>query len=97
MARVWKVQKTNWADQNITLKIKPIGIDNYLIISSDQAFATFMQELPVAADGTITLSSIIVYRHRYFKTLLSERRLSRRVVKAAMVCGYAQTSARHQR
>ena len=59
MARVWKVQKTNWADQNITLKIKPIGIDNYLLIGSDPTFATFTQELPVNADGTVTLSSAL--------------------------------------
>lgn len=59
MARVWKVQKTNWADQNITLKIKPIGIDNYLLIGSDPTFATYSQELPVSADGTITLSSAL--------------------------------------
>ncbi len=51
MARIWKVQKTNWADQDITLKINPIGIDNHLLISSDPTFATFTQELPVAADG----------------------------------------------
>lgn len=57
MARVWKVQKTNWTDQNITFKIKPIGIDNYLLISSDPTFATFSQEIPVATDGTITFSS----------------------------------------
>lgn len=57
MARVWRVQKTNWADQNITLKIKPFGIDNYLLVSSDPTFATLAQELPLNADGTITLSS----------------------------------------
>ena len=59
MARIWKVQKTNWTDQDITLKINPIGIDNHLLISSDPTFATFTQELPVAADGTITLSSAL--------------------------------------
>ncbi len=59
MARVWKVQKTNWVDQTITFKIKPIGIDNYLLISSDPTFATFSQEVPVAADGTITFSSAL--------------------------------------
>lgn len=59
MARVWKVQKTNWADQNITFKVKPIGIDNYLLISSDPTFATYSQEIPVAADGTITFSSAL--------------------------------------
>lgn len=59
MARVWKVQKTNWADQNITFKVKPIGIDNYLLISSDPTFATFSQEIPVATDGTVTFSSAL--------------------------------------
>ncbi len=57
MARVWKVQKTNWTDQNITLKVKPLGVDNHLLISTDENFATIDVELPVAADGTITLSS----------------------------------------
>jgi len=57
MARVWKVQKTNWADQDITFKITPIGIENYMLISSDPSFATFSQEIPVTADGTITFSS----------------------------------------
>jgi hypothetical protein len=57
MARVWMVQKTNWADQDITFKITPIGIENYMLISSDPTFATFSQEIPVAADGTITFSS----------------------------------------
>ncbi len=49
--------KTNWDDQNITFKIKPIGIDNYLLISSDPNFATFTQEIAVPANGNITLSS----------------------------------------
>lgn len=57
MARVWKVQKTNWADQNITFKVKPIGIDNYLLIGSDPTFATFSQEIPVPANGVISFSS----------------------------------------
>ncbi|AXY72538.1 hypothetical protein D3H65_00440 [Paraflavitalea soli] len=59
MARVWKVQKTNWVDQTITFNIKPIGIDNYLLISSDPTFATFSQEIPVGADGTISFSSAL--------------------------------------
>ncbi len=59
MARVWKVQKTNWADQTITFKIKPIGIGNYLLIGSDPTFATFSQEIPVAPDGNITFSSTL--------------------------------------
>lgn len=57
LARVWKVQKTNWADQNITLKIKPIGIGNYMLIGSDPDFAGFTMELPVPNDGVITLPS----------------------------------------
>ncbi len=64
--RVWKVQKTNWADQNITLKIKPLGVDNYLLISTDPNFATLNQELPVANDGTVTLSSALLTDGIYF-------------------------------
>lgn len=66
MARVWKVQKTNWNDQNITLKVKPLGVDNYLLISTDPTFATIDQELPVAADGTVTLSSSLLANGIYF-------------------------------
>ncbi|WP_164735203.1 right-handed parallel beta-helix repeat-containing protein [Pseudoflavitalea rhizosphaerae] len=66
MARVWKVQKTNWTDQDITLKVKPLGVDNYLLISTDENFATIDQEVPVAADGTVTLSSSLFADGIYF-------------------------------
>lgn len=66
MARVWKVQKTNWTDQNITLKVKPLGVDNHLLISTDPTFATIDQELPVAADGTVTLSSSLLADGIYY-------------------------------
>jgi hypothetical protein len=57
MARTWKTQKTGWADQNITLKIKGAGVNNYLLISTDPTFATIGQELQLDATGSITLNS----------------------------------------
>lgn len=66
LQRVWKVQKTNWVDQSITLKVKPLGVDNYLLISTDENFATIDQELPVGADGTVTLSSALMADGIYF-------------------------------
>lgn len=66
MSRVWKVQKTNWTDQNITLKVKPLGVDNYLLISTDPNFATLSQEIPVNADGTVTLNSSLLADGIYY-------------------------------
>jgi hypothetical protein len=65
-ARVWKVQKTNWTDQPITLKIVPLGLNNYLLISTDPNFGSLTQELPVASDGTVTLSSSLLTNGIYF-------------------------------
>ena len=57
LPRVWKVEKTNWADQNITLDANIVGADRYLLISTDPNFATVTHELPLDANGSVTLNS----------------------------------------
>ena len=57
LQRVWKVQKTNWADQDITLKANITGTDRYLLISTTPDFTTITEELPLDANGTVTLNS----------------------------------------
>ncbi|HWV68799.1 hypothetical protein, partial [Chitinophaga sp.] len=66
LARVWKVDKTNWADQSITLKADAPGTEVYLLISTDPTFATISQELPLNADKTITLNSSLMTDGVYF-------------------------------
>ncbi|HEY8960191.1 right-handed parallel beta-helix repeat-containing protein, partial [Chitinophaga sp.] len=66
LARVWKVDKTNWADQPITLKADAPGTKVYLLISTDPTFATINQELPLNADKTITLNSSLMPDGIYF-------------------------------
>lgn len=66
ISRVWKVDKTNWTDQNVTLKASVAGSDNYLLISTDPTFATLNQELPLAATGLITLNSSLLTDGVYF-------------------------------
>lgn len=66
MPRVWKVQKTNWADQNITIKVNGAKANNYLLISTDPTFASIGQELQLSSQGTITLSSSLVANGSYF-------------------------------
>lgn len=66
MVRKWKVQKTNWADQDITIKLTNGKSDNYLLISTDPSFATVSQELPLNSDGTVTISSALLTNGAYF-------------------------------
>lgn len=66
ISRVWKVNKANWGDQNITLKAQVSGSDNYLLVSTDPTFGTLNQELPVDANGTITLNSSLLPSGTYF-------------------------------
>ncbi|MGN6415983.1 MAG: LamG-like jellyroll fold domain-containing protein [Pseudobacter sp.] len=66
MPRVWKVDKTNWADRDVTIKLFG-GVSNaYLLIGNDETFATFNQEIPVNADSTITLNSDLLTDGVYF-------------------------------
>ena len=66
MARVWKVQKTNWADKDITIKLNNGKANNYLLVSTDPTFATISQELQLSNTGTITLSSALLANGVYF-------------------------------
>jgi hypothetical protein len=66
LPRIWRVDKTNWADQSITLKADAPGTKVYLLISTDPTFATINQELPLNADKTITLSSGLMPDGIYF-------------------------------
>ncbi|NII27792.1 T9SS type A sorting domain-containing protein [Pseudoflavitalea sp. X16] len=66
MVRKWKVQKTNWADQDITVKLTNGKLGNYLLISTDPTFATVSQELPLNNEGTVTLSSALLTDGVYF-------------------------------
>jgi gliding motility-associated-like protein len=66
LARVWKVDKTNWADQNVTLKADAHGTEVYLLISTDPNFATIDQELPLNADKTVSLNSSLMADGVYF-------------------------------
>ncbi|WP_185096823.1 Calx-beta domain-containing protein [Chitinophaga barathri] len=66
LPRIWKVDKTNWADQLITLKANATGTDVHLLISTDPTFATINQELPLTADKTITLNTSLMPDGIYF-------------------------------
>ncbi|GAA0540526.1 hypothetical protein GCM10009415_22980 [Chitinophaga japonensis] len=66
LPRVWKVDKTNWADQNITLKANATGTNVYLLISTDPTFATINQELPVNTDKTVVLNTSLMPDGVYF-------------------------------
>ncbi|MES2371048.1 MAG: gliding motility-associated C-terminal domain-containing protein [Bacteroidota bacterium] len=67
MARVWKVSKTNWADQTITLKPGvTVTTQVYLLIGTDPTFATYTTELPLASDKTVTFNSNLLPNGTYF-------------------------------
>ena len=67
MPRVWKVDKTNWADGNITIKLHSSATNTYLLINnSSAAFGTIDQELELGADSTITINSNLLPDGAYF-------------------------------
>ena len=67
MDRVWKVDKTNWGDQNIVLKLHGDANSTYLLISnSDPAFGTIDQEIALAGDSTVQMSSALLPDGAYF-------------------------------
>ena len=66
LPRVWKVDKTNWADQPVTLKANATGTSVSLLISTDPTFATIDQELPLNTDKSITLNSSLMPDGVYF-------------------------------
>jgi hypothetical protein len=58
LARVWKVDKTNWADQNITVCFGTTYANDYLIINNtNAAFPTLDKEYSLNANGCFTLNS----------------------------------------
>lgn len=67
MARVWKVQKTNWPDaQEITLKFVGANDKNFLLVSTDAGFATLAQEVKLNKDGSVTIPSSYLSNGIYF-------------------------------
>lgn len=67
MPRVWKVDKTNWADQDVTIKLNGSPRNAYLLISNtDAAFATIDQEIAINADSTITINTSVLPDGAYF-------------------------------
>lgn len=66
LTRIWKVDKTNWADQLITLKANAVGTSVSLLISTDPTFATIDQELPLSTDKSVTLNSSLMPDGVYF-------------------------------
>ena len=67
MPRVWKVDKTNWADTVITIKLYSSARNAYLLISnSDPSFATIDQEIALNGDSTITINSSLLPDGAYF-------------------------------
>ena len=66
MTRVFRVDKTNWADQNITFKATGYG-NRYLIISNSSAtFTTVNQEILLDASGKATFNSSLLPDGAYF-------------------------------
>ena len=67
MSRVWRVDKTNWADQPITVKVQGYG-NRYLIIHhTDPAFGTAPnQEILLSPSGTATFNSSLLPDGAYF-------------------------------
>jgi hypothetical protein len=66
LGRVWKADKTNWSDQNITLCYVGGGNNRALLISTDPTFATISQELPLNANGCVTFNSSLLPDGVYF-------------------------------
>lgn len=66
MSRVWKVRKTNWEDIGVTLKMHYPASNVFLLISTDPAFGTINEELPVNADGTVSFNSDLIPDGAYF-------------------------------
>nr|WP_295865448.1 Calx-beta domain-containing protein [uncultured Chitinophaga sp.] len=66
MARVWKVQKPNWADRDITLQANVNGSSKFLLISNtDQTFGTITKIIPFSGNA-VTLNSSDLPNGAYF-------------------------------
>jgi len=67
LGRVWRVDKTNWADQNITVCFDNYNDDDYLVISNASAtFATINQEKQLSSLGCVTFNSSELPDGAYF-------------------------------
>lgn len=67
MPRIWKVDKTNWADQEVTIKLNGSARNTYLLISTDAAFATIAQELALNNDdSTVTINTSLLADGAFF-------------------------------
>jgi hypothetical protein len=67
LGRVWRVDKTNWTDQNITLCFDNYNNDDYLVISNASAsFATINQEKQLSVLGCVTFNSSELPDGAYF-------------------------------
>ena len=67
LARVWRTDKTNWADQDITLCFSGYGESEFLIISdNDPTFDAVDNEFQLDASGCVTLNSDAIADGAYF-------------------------------
>ncbi len=67
MTRVWRVDKTNWTDQNITIQVQGYGSRYFLIHNTDPAFGTApTQEILLDPKGRATFSSSLLPDGAYF-------------------------------
>ena len=67
MARVWKVDKTNWSDQDITFKVVQGGERYLLVNTTDPAFGAGTTEYAISTStGTVTLNTANLPDGAYF-------------------------------
>jgi hypothetical protein len=63
--RIWKTDKTNWGDQNITVCAQGTAA-RYLLISSDATFGVGDTELALNAQGCVTFNSSLLSDGSFF-------------------------------
>ncbi|MBK7872694.1 MAG: hypothetical protein IPJ74_19460 [Saprospiraceae bacterium] len=67
MDRVWRVQRTDWTDQNITMKFDGYDDESYLIIHpTDPTFAAIPLEYQLSATGEVTFNTSDLPDGAYF-------------------------------
>lgn len=81
--RTWKVDKTNFANQNITACFSGYNGDYFMLISSDATFGSGDTELTLTADGCVTFSSALLPDGAYFT-------LGKKIIGPACVNGGIQ-------
>src|SRR5258708_18316890 len=65
MGRIFRVQKTSWADQKITMKVRGATNKTYLLVSTDQTFASGVVAYAFS-DSTIHVNSSVLADGAYF-------------------------------